>query len=101
MNATHPVNDFFLSEDLANFSIENDNSPIAAKPIWIQVKRYGNFHLALALSVQQAAIGPLMQFSRDMSMSCELESEIDEKSGEFSFHAFFDPKDDGSTRIIL
>src|SRR5437660_7001366 len=99
---THAITEFFLSEDAANFSVENDDSPLAAKPLWVPIERYGNCHLALALGVGQAAIGPLMQFSSDMSMSCELRSKIDEKNAEgVSFQAFFEPHDDTSARIIL
>jgi len=102
MNTTHAVSEFFLSEDLANVSVENDNSPVAAKPLWIQAERYGNFHLALALGVGQTARGPLMQFSRDMSMSCDLGSKIDAKNANgVSFQAFFELGDDRSARILL
>jgi SAM-dependent methyltransferase len=98
---THAVNEFFLSEDIANFTIKNEDSSLVAKPLWIPVERHGNFHLALALGVGQTAIGPLMQFYRDMSMSCEFGSKIDEKNAEgFSFQAFFEPED-GPARIIL
>jgi len=101
MMMTQAVNEFFLSEDVANFTIKNDDSSLVAKPLWVSVERHGNFHLALALGVGQTAIGPLMQFSRDMSMSCELGSKIDEKNAEgFSFQAFFEPED-GSARIVL
>jgi len=42
-----------------------------------------------------------MQFSRDMSMSCELGSKIEEKNAEgFSFQVFFEPED-VQTRILL
>jgi SAM-dependent methyltransferase len=102
MNTAHPVDEFFLSEDVANFAVENESPPLATKPLWILVNRCGNVHLALSIGVGQTAVGPLMQFSRDMSMSCELGSVIDEKNAEgFSFQAFFKPDDDGSARIIL
>jgi len=98
---TEPTNEFFLSEDLANFAIRNDASPSVAEPLWISVERHGNHHLALALAIGQTAVGPLMQFDRDMSMSCELASEINEKNTEgFSFEASFEPED-GTPRIIL
>jgi hypothetical protein len=71
MIATQGV-EFFLSEDQQNFAIKNDDSQSVAKPLWVPVERHGNFHLALALGVGQTATGPLMQFYRDMSMSCEL-----------------------------
>ena len=94
------VNEFFLSEDIANFTIKNDDSSLA-KPFWASVERHNTFHLALALGVGQTAIGPLMQFHRDMSMSCEFGSKIDEKNGEgFSFQAFFQPED-GLPRLVL
>jgi SAM-dependent methyltransferase len=102
MIMSQAVNEFFLSEDIANFAIKNDGSSLAAKPLWVPVERHGNFHLALALSVGQTAIGPLMQFYRDMSMSCEFGSKIEEKNAEgFSFQAFFKSDDDRSARIIL
>jgi len=72
MIMTQAVNEFFLIEDMANFAIKNDDSQSVAKPLWVPVERHGNFHLALALGVGQTATGPLMQFYRDMSMSCEL-----------------------------
>src|SRR5436190_11156092 len=98
---TQAVTEFFLSEDIENFAIKNDDSSLIAKPLWVRVERQGAFHLALALSVGQTARGPLMQFYRDMSMSCELSSTIDEKNAEgFSFKAFFEPED-GAARIIL
>ena len=98
---TEPVNEFFLSEDLANFVIRDDASPLAAKPLWVSVERHGTQHLALALGIGQTAVGPLMQFDRDMSLSCELASKIDEKNCEgFSFEAFFEPED-GMPRIVL
>jgi SAM-dependent methyltransferase len=94
------VNEFFLSEDIANFTIKNDDSSLA-EPLWVSVERHNTFHLALALGVGQTAIGPLIQFHRDMSMSCEFESKIDEKNAEgFSFQAFFQPED-GPARIVL
>ncbi len=98
---TQAVTEFFLSEDIENFAIKNDDSSLVAKPLWVRVERQGAFHLALALSIGQTARGPLMQFWRDMSMSCELSSTIDEKNVEgFSFKAFFEPED-GAARIIL
>ncbi len=101
MIMTQAVNEFFLSEDIANFAVKNDNSPLVAKPLWVSVERHGNFHLALALGVGQTLTGPLMEFYRDMSMTCEFGSKMDEKDAEgFSFQAFFEPKD-GSARIIL
>jgi SAM-dependent methyltransferase len=99
---TQAVNEFFLSEDIANFAIKNDNSPSATKPLWVPVKRHGNFHLALALGVGQTAIGPLMRFHHDMSMSCELGSKINEKNAEgFSFQAFFQPEDESARMALL
>ncbi len=99
---TQPVNEFFLSEDVANFAIKNDDTSLDAKPLWVSVERHGNFHLALALGAQQTVTGPLMQFSRDMAMSCELGSKIGAKNVEgFSFQAFFEPEDDRSTKLIL
>ena len=101
MIVTQALNEFFLSEDIANFTIENDDSSLAAKSLWVPVERHCNFHLALALGVGQRAIGPLMQFHHNMSMSCELGSKIDEKNAEgFSFQAFFECED-GPARIIL
>jgi SAM-dependent methyltransferase len=101
MIMTQAVNEFFLSEDMANFAIKNDDSQLVAKPLWVPVERHGNFHLALALGVGQTATGPLMQFYRDMSMSCELGFNIDHKNAEgFSFQAFFE-HEDGLARIIL
>jgi SAM-dependent methyltransferase len=101
MIMTQALREFFLSEDIANFTIKNDDSSLVAKPLWVSVGRHGNFHLALALGLGQTALGPLMQFYRDMSMSCEFGSKIDEKNDEgFSFQAFFEPED-GSARIIL
>jgi SAM-dependent methyltransferase len=98
---TQMANEFFLSEDMANFAIKNDNSSPGAKALWVRVERHRAFHLALALGVGQRARGPLMQFYRDMSMSCELASQIDEKDVQgFSFQAFFE-SEDGSARIIL
>ena len=98
---TQAVTEFFLSEDIENFAIKNDDSSLVAKPLWVRVERQGAFHLALALSIGQTARGPLTQFWRDMSMSCELSSTIDEKNVEgFSFKAFFEPED-GAARIIL
>jgi SAM-dependent methyltransferase len=97
---THAVNEFFLSEDVANFAIKNDDSSLVAKPLWVSVGRHGNFHLALALGIGQTVTGPLMQFSRNMSMSCEFGSKIDDKNTEgFSFQMFFEAED-GSARII-
>src|SRR6516225_3175329 len=102
MNTAHPVDEFFLSEDVANFAVENESPPLATRPLWILVKRCGNVHLALSIGVGQTAVCPLMQFSRDMSMSCELGSVLDEKNAEgFSFQAFFKPCDNGSARMIL
>ena len=102
MNTADPIDEFFLSEDVANFAVEDEGSPLAAKPLWVSVQRCDNFHLALSLGVGQTVVGPLMQFSGDMSMLCELGSKMDEKDGEgFSFQAFFEPDDDGLTRIIL
>ncbi len=96
------VNEFFLSEDIPNFIIENDDSSSGAKPLWVPVERHGAFRLALALGVGQMAIGPLMRLSRDVSMSCELGSRIDAKDVEgFSFQTFFEPEGDRSARIIL
>ena len=101
MIMTQAVREFFLSEDVANFTIKNEDSSSVAKPLWVSVERHGNFHLALALGLGQTAIGPLMQFYRDMSMSCELGSKIDEKNAEgFSFQAFFEAAD-GPARILL
>ena len=101
MIMTRSVNEFFLSEDMANFAIKNDDSSLVAKPLWVPTERHGNFHLALALGVGQTAIGPLMQFYRDTSMSCEFGSKIDEKNAEgFSVQAFFEPED-GPVRVIL
>ena len=102
MTMTQAVKEFFLSEDVANFAIKNDDSPLVAKPLWVSVERHGNFHLALALGARQTVTGPLMQFSRDMAMSCELGSKIGAKNVEgFSFQAFFEPDGDRSARIIL
>jgi SAM-dependent methyltransferase len=101
MIATQAVDEFFLSEDQQNFAIKNDDAPLVGKPLWVLVERHGNLHVALALGVGQTAIGPLMQFHRDMSMLCEFGSKIDEKNPEgFSFQAFFEPED-GPARIIL
>ena len=98
---TQVSNEFFLSEDIANFTIKNDDSSLVAKPLWIRVERHGARHLALALGVGQTARGPLMQFYPDMSMSGELVSQIDEKNVQgFSFQAFFE-SEDGSARIML
>lgn len=98
---TQAVTEFFLSKDIENFAIKNDDSSVVAKPLWVRVEKQGAFHLALALSVGQTARGPLMRFYRDMSMSCELSSTIDEKNVEgFSFKVFFEPED-GAARIIL
>ena len=63
MIMTQAVNEFFLSEDMANFAIKNDDSPLIAKPLWVSVERHGNFHLALALGVGQTLYGPLMGFT--------------------------------------
>jgi hypothetical protein len=91
---TQVANEFFLSEDIANFAIKNDNPSSAAKALWFRVERHRAFHLALALGVGQTARGPLMPFYRDMSMSCELVSQIDEKNVQgFSFQAFFKSED--------
>ena len=76
---TQAVNEFFLSEDIANFAIKNDDSPLVAKPLWVSIEEHGNFHLALALGVGQTATGPLMQFYPDMTMSCEFGSKMDEE----------------------
>lgn len=101
MIMTQAVREFFLSEDITNFTIKNEDSSLVAKPLWVPVERHGNFHLALALGLGQTAIGPLMEFYRAMSMSCEFGSKIDEKSAEgFSFQAFFEPED-VQTRILL
>lgn len=98
---TQAVTEFFLSQDIENFTIKNDDSSLVEKPLWVRVERQGAFHLAIALSVRQTARGPLMQFYRDMSMACEVSSTIDEKNAEgFSFQAFFEPED-GAARIIL
>ena len=95
------VREFFLSEDIVNFTIKNEDSSLTAKPLWVPVERHGNSHLALALGLGQTAIGPLMEFYRDMSMSCEFGSKIDEKDAEgFSLQAFFEPED-VQTRILL
>ena len=89
MIMTEVVREFFLSEDIVNFTIKNEDSSLAAKPLWVPGERHGNFHLALALGLGQTAIGPLMEFYRDMSMSCEFGSKIDEKNAEgFSFRVF-------------
>ena len=73
---------------------------LIAKPLWVSVERRGNFHLALALGVGQTAIGPRMRFHRDMSMSCEFGSKIDERNAEgISFQAFFEPENE--PRMIL
>jgi hypothetical protein len=61
---THAVNEFFLSEDMKNFAIKNDDSPLVAKPLWVSVERDANLYLALALGVGQTGTGPLMQFYR-------------------------------------
>ena len=101
MIMTQAVREFFLSEDIANFTIKNEDSSLVAKPLWVPVERHGNFHLALPLGLGQTVIGPLMEFYRDMSMSCEFGSKIDEKNAEgFSFQAFFEPED-VQTRILL
>jgi SAM-dependent methyltransferase len=98
---TQAVNEFFLSEDIANFVINNDDSALTAKPLWVSLERCGTSRLALSLGVGQTAIGPLMQFSRDMSMSCDIGSKISETNAQgFSFQAFFEPED-GPARIIL
>jgi len=99
---TQALNEFFLSEDIANFVVENDDSPLIAKPLWVSVERHGNLHLALALGIGQTVTGPRMQFYREMSMSCEVGSKINAKGVEaFSFQAFFEPDGDRSARIIL
>jgi hypothetical protein len=67
---TQAVNEFFRSEDMENFAVKNDDSAMAAKPLWVSVKRHGNLHLALALGLGQTVTGHLMRFYRDMSMSC-------------------------------
>ena len=86
---TQVANEFFLSEDIANFAIKNDNPSSAAKALWVRVERHRAFHLALALGVGQTARGPLMQFYRDMSMPCELVSQIDERTSKgFHFRRF-------------
>ena len=69
MIMTQAVREFFLSEDIANFTIKNEDSALAPKPLWVPVERQGNFHLALALGIGQTVTGPLMQFSRDMVYS--------------------------------
>jgi len=66
---TQAVNEFFLSEDVANFTIRNDDSLQVAKPLWISIERHGNSHPALALGIGQTAIGSLMQFHSDTTMS--------------------------------
>jgi hypothetical protein len=89
MIMTQAINEFFLSEDVTNFAIKNDDSWPVAKPLWVSVERHGNFHLALALGIGQTVVGPLMRFYRDMSISCEIGSKIDAKNPEgFSFQAF-------------
>jgi SAM-dependent methyltransferase len=99
---TEAVNEFFLSEDMANFSVKNDDSSSVAKSLWVSVERYGNFHLALALGIGETVMGPLMRFDRDMSMSCELAWEIDQNNTEgFSFQAFFQPTDAAATIVLL
>ena len=91
---TEAVDEFFLSEDMANFAVKDGDSLLIAKPLWVSVERRGNFHLALALGFGQTAIGPRMRFHRDMSMSCEFGSKIDERNAEgISFQAFFEPED--------
>jgi hypothetical protein len=67
---TQAVNEFFLGEDIANFVVKNDDSPLVAKPMWVPVERHGSLHLAPAPGVGETVTGPLMQFYRDMSMSC-------------------------------
>jgi hypothetical protein len=99
---TQAVNEFFLSEDIANFAIKNDESPAGTKPVWVSLERHGNLHLALALGIGQTAIGPLMQFDRDMSMSCEFASTIAEKNaGGFSVQMFFQPENKAERVILL
>ena len=102
MNTSQAVSEFFLCEDIANFSVENNDSQLPARTLWLSVERHSNMHLALALGVGQTVTGPLMRFSRDTSMSCELGSKIDAKNVDgFSFQAFFEPDGDRSARIIL
>ena len=43
------VNEFFLSEDMENFAIKNDDSAIVAKPLWVSLERDATLHLALIL----------------------------------------------------
>jgi SAM-dependent methyltransferase len=101
MIMTQPGNEFFLSEDIVNFTLRNHDSSSIAEPLWICVQRDGNPHVALALGAGQTVIGPIMRFSRGMLMSCELGSNIGEKDvAGFSFQAFFDPED-GRERITL
>jgi SAM-dependent methyltransferase len=99
---TQAVTEFFLSKDIENFAIKNDDSSLVAKPLWIRVERQGAFHLALALNVGETAKGPLMQFCSDTLMSCELSSTVDEKNDEgFSFKAFFESEDGGEKITLL
>ena len=63
MVMTEAVREFFLSEDIANFTIKNEDSSLVAKPLWVPVERHGNFHLALAPGLGQTTIGPLRSFT--------------------------------------
>ena len=54
---TQAVTEFFLSKDIDDFAIENDDPTLVAKPLWVRVERQGAFHLALALSVGETAEG--------------------------------------------
>jgi len=102
MNTSQVVSEFFLSEDIGNFSVENNDSQLPARTLWLSVERHSSMHLALALGVGQTITGPLMRFSRDTSMSCELGSKIDAKNVDgLSFQAFFERDGDRSARIIL
>ena len=38
MNTADPIDEFFLSEDVANFAVEDEGSPLAAKPLWVSIK---------------------------------------------------------------
>jgi hypothetical protein len=57
MNTSQVVSEFFLSEDIANFSVENNDSQLPARTLWLSVERHSNMHLALALGVGQTLQG--------------------------------------------
>ena len=41
MIMTQAVREFFLSEDIANFTVKNEDSSLVAKPLWVSVGRHG------------------------------------------------------------